>query len=244
MKHLKNSLQQIAVYALTSISLSGLTPPCFAATGYVIRQANKFSGGQTISVADGAVKLSESNTGITYLCQQPHWLWQVFNEHTHKYYECAPEAFKGTAGERMVIFLHERLLKKSFKKISSGKVMNEPVEIFRSFLSSGTTDKGNRIIDQRYFEVSILAHDSLPVAVREAIGRVHGIPLGGIPMGSVYTDMLGAKRDALLTIKLEKTNINSGSFVGPKNCQKVKSEKEVFADPERDSDITEVFGAP
>jgi hypothetical protein len=239
---LKHTHLQVAILALTCSSFSGLPGACLAQTGYVIKQSSKFNGPQTISFTDGAVKIFEENSSITYLCRKPAWRWQVYNQRTSKYYECQPEAFIGTAGQRVVVFLHEKLLSGSFRKVSSAKVMNEPVERFVSPLSSGTTESGKPVFHNRYIEVSMLAHDQLPKTVREAVCRVYGLPLGGVPIDATYLDDADSKRKALLTIRLDKKTLGQEFFTAPKNCIKVKSEREVFVDEVRDSDVNQLLG--
>ena len=240
---LKRSTYTIPIFALTLFSLVGLPTACFANDGLEIRQTSKMVGPHTIFVTDSAVKIVEPLTAITYLCRKPQWQWQVFNGHTGKYYQCKPEAFTGTACERMVIFLHEKLLKRSFKTMSPAKMMNQSVQRLWAPLGFSATESINPSAGhkQRYFACSLLACDSLPESVRQAIGRIYGVPISGIPLEVTYTDELNAERKALVTVALERKALGVESFAVPKNCSKVQTEREVFRDEERDSDVNQLL---
>jgi hypothetical protein len=222
----------------------GLPTACFAIDGLEIKQTSKMAGPHTIFLTDSGIKIIEPSRAITYLCQKPQWQWQIFNEHTHKYYQCKPETYIGPACERMIFFLHEKLSKQAFKPRPPAKIMNEPTQRLWSPLGFSAADSlepsaGHK---QRYFAISVLAHDSLPEAVRQAIGRVYGVPIAGVPLEVTYTDELTAPRKALETVKLARKPLSADSFTAPKNCTKVKVEREVFVDAELDSDVTQLLG--
>ncbi len=240
-RQLKVSFQQLTILSLTAVGLMGSTDVSYAGTGYVLEQSGKLAGPQTIVVSDSAVKISESKTGITYLCQKPQWRWQIFNEHNNRFYECTPENFKGTASERVVLFLHDKLAKQKFFKIAPAKIMNQPVVRFWSFLATGTLDGDHPPPRRRFIQVSMLADERLPEAVRQAVGRMIGLPLGGVPLDVVYIDEFDGMRKALLTVHLEKKPLGKEIFAVPKKGQAVKTENEVYTQPERDEDITEIF---
>jgi hypothetical protein len=226
---------------VSCLSLSGPPALCAGKMGFLLKQSSKFSGPQSIFVSADGVKISEANTGITYICRQPAWRWQIFNQRTHKYFECAPDAFKGTAGERMVIFLHDRLVKTKFAKLAPAKILGEPVDRFRTPLASGLNDPGEPDGNRRYFEVSLLAHAPLPKSVQAAVGRVHGLPLEGVPVQVIYLDEFDSIRQALLTIRLDPKAIDKSTFATPHNYSSVKKEQEVYIDEERDKDVTQLL---
>jgi hypothetical protein len=87
----------------------------------------------------------------------------------------------------------------------------------------------------------MLARDSLPQAVQQAIGRVNGLPIPGILVDLVYMDEFDTKRSGLLTVNLNKGPIDGVIFATPKNCQKVKDENDVYEDAARDQDVGDLF---
>jgi len=223
--------------------------------GLQLGQWNKLLGPTTISSTKNAIRIYSNLNHIVILAKAPDWDVIEFNMDTKTYCKMEFARAKPMMQKTIAIFSGDLLAMAPVVPIKTGTVLGisaTQMRSPRSYYKQQILRSQQKLCEHaspRTVELTVTKDDSINPKAASIALRLMALPMCplasiGFPLECSFADISGDPHRMLQTLSAKKQPIPLSTFALPVGYRKVNDPAELYANPARDEDVTELLKEP